>query len=178
MYDNIWFTYKARIRAHLRLASNDFHTQLLMVWYALAGSLLGIVSIRYPKILGNDTDLIAALISTALLAISMVVANRDFRGRAIQMRTNYLALGDLYRKASNGGMPSEQADSEYQQLLNSVEIHSEIDDKYFRVFHSGNLTSRKPTLRESADVVAYMVTRTVGLAVCYLLPVMSVFALW
>ncbi|MBI2308564.1 MAG: SLATT domain-containing protein [Rhodocyclales bacterium] len=178
MHDNIWFTYKARIRAHLRLASNDFHTQLLMVWYALAGSLLGVVSIRYPKILGNDTDLIAALISTALLVISMLVANRDFRGRAIQMRTNYLALGELYRKANNGGVSQEQANSEYQQLLNAVEIHSEIDDKYFRVFHSGNLTSRQPTLRERADVISYIVTRTLGLAACYLLPVVSVFASW
>lgn len=177
MNDNIWFTYKARIRAQSRLASNDFHAQLLMVWYALVGSLLGILTLRYPKILGSDTDLITAFMSVAVLVLAMLVANRDFRGRALLMRVNYHALQELYRRASSGSRGTSQADidREFQHLLSSVENHLEIDDKHFRVFHAGTLT-RPPTIRERMEVYTYLTARTVGLIMGYLLPLSLVAA--
>lgn len=176
MNDNIWFTYKARICAQERLGRNDFYTQTLMVWYALVGAVLGITTLRYPTVLGSDTDLIAAVFSVALLAISMLVANRDFRGRSIEMRLNYLALQALYNKvcAEPGAMPQAEIDDKYQHLLSTVENHAEIDDKYFRVFHTGKLSSRHPTTREYAQVYAYLAIRVITLITLYSLPVLFV----
>lgn len=99
--DKVWFTYKARIQAHQRLSKNDFHSQVILVWYALISALLAIVAIRYPHFLGSDTDIAAAALSVLLLAVLMLVANRDFRGRAISMRSNYLALQGLHSKMSS-----------------------------------------------------------------------------
>lgn len=172
MYENIWFTYKARIRAHTRLQNNDFHSQLLLVWYALLTACLSVIVVKHQTILGDDTDLISALFSIALLAISLVVANRDFRGRALEMRRNYLDLHDLYRNATaNPSLLSQQdVNAEYQRLLDAVENHAEIDDKYFRVFHSG-LTSRHPTRQDFAEVYSYIGVRTVALFFMYAAPV-------
>jgi hypothetical protein len=177
MNDNIWFTFKARIRAHERLVANDQHSQLLLVWYAIAGVCLAIVSIRYPKALGDNTDIISAMFSVAVLAFSMFVTNRDYRGRGIEMRKNYLALQELYSQANLNPSPliPAQVASAYQRLLDSNENHTDIDDKYFRVFCQGTLTSRKPKLREKIDVFLYLGVRTVLLGLFYILPLLALF---
>jgi len=53
--------------------------------------------------------------------------------------------------------------------LDAVENHSEIDDKYFRVFQPG-LTSRQPKKTVIVEVYAYIVVRTSGLAFLYAAP--------
>lgn len=100
--DSVWFTYKARIQAHKRLEWLDFHSQLLLVWYAILSTALGVLTIRHSTILGPDTDIMATILSVALLGISLAVANRDFRGRAMLMRTNYLELQKLHRGIPEG----------------------------------------------------------------------------
>lgn len=174
--DKIWFTYKSRIRAQQRLQSNDFHSQLLMVWYALFSASVAVVVLKYPKILGDATDMIAALISVGLLAISLVVANRDFRGRAIAMRRNYLDLQHLYRQstASPPLLTLREIDDKYQILLDAVENHSEIDDKYFRVFQPG-LTSRLPSTTTKVEIYAYILIRTSVLTLMYAAPLVGIF---
>ena len=72
MKDNVWFTYKARIRAHKRLEWLDFHSQLLLVWYAILSTTLGVLTIRSSTLLGPDTDVMATILSVALLGISLV----------------------------------------------------------------------------------------------------------
>lgn len=179
MNDNIWFTYKARIHAQKRLSRNDLHTQFLLVWYALSSTVLGVVVLRYPTILGANTDLLAAILSVVLLVLSLIVANRDFRGRSLEMRNNYLAMQALYRKANDLSLaiPQAQIDTEYEQLLSAVENHEEIDDKCFRVFLTGQL-SRPLSARERADVIVYFVRRATVLTLAYLLPVLfTLFAL-
>lgn len=101
MRDNIWFTYKARINAHHRLEWLEKHSQFILVWYAIFSAVLSVISIRFPKVLGGNTDIIASILSVALLGISLVVSNLDFRGRAISMRRNYLALQRLYANTSD-----------------------------------------------------------------------------
>lgn len=41
MKDSVWFTYKARIQANNRLDWLDFHSQMLLVWYAILSATLG-----------------------------------------------------------------------------------------------------------------------------------------
>lgn len=146
MKDNIWFTYKARIKAHERLEWMDFHSQSLLVWYALLSAALAVVTTRYPTLLGKDTDMLSATLSIGLLAISLSVANRDFRGRAMLMRGNYQELHKLHRSAQSQELTPTELDS-YSDLLRDCENHRSIDDILARVFAT-NLTTRRPSGRE------------------------------
>lgn len=168
MEDKVWFTYKARIQAHLRLSRMDLHSQLLLVWYAVLSASLAIITIRYPRVFGVNTDILSAILSIALLSISMAVANRDFRGRSIAMRQNYLDLQRLYDQAKQVGAFSPSDIVHYHELLSSVENHKEIDDKLFRVRQAKTLNTRKPTRLEMVQVYLYLAVRvgiTIGLYV-------------
>ncbi|MFL9966423.1 SLATT domain-containing protein [Paraburkholderia sediminicola] len=171
--DRIWFTFKARIRAQIRLSKNDFHSQALLVWYAFCGAALAVLVIRYGTILGGNTDLLAAVFSVAILVVSLMVTGRDFRGRSIEMQRNYLALQSLYRRAiqTPTALTDAEIEEEYDRLLESGENHGTLDDICARVFHTGELTSRAPTKFESARAYAYVVVRTATTFFLYTLPV-------
>lgn len=171
-HDNIWFTYKARIRTQVRLAKNDFHSQALLVWYAFCGAVLAILTIRYPEVLGKNTDILAAVLSTSLLVVSLMVTGRDFRGRSIDMLRNYLELQSLYRQAEQNPPPfsPQEIEKRYQSLLAEVENHTSLDDICSRVFSTGKLTSRIPSLVERCYAGGYIILRTVVLICLYGLP--------
>jgi hypothetical protein len=167
--DRIWFTYKARIKATERLSNNDSHSQAILVWYALISSALSVIVIRYPKLLGEDTDLVSAILGVALVVISLFVTGRDFRGRAMKMRSNYIALQDLYLKASQSSSVSQADIDRYTELLEGAENHLEIDDKMFRVFEAGKLT-RPVTFRETVQVYVSMASRNLMIIILYFSP--------
>lgn len=170
MQDKIWFTYKARIQAHIRLAWLDFHSQTLLVWYAILSAGLSVVAIRYPKVLGEDTDVISAALSIVLLGISMAVANRDFRGRAIAMRQNYLDLQRLHDELKFRGSHNDTDLGRYHSLLGSVENHNEIDDKVFRVRYAHTLTSRKPSRDDAIDAYIHICAKAILTVSLYVAP--------
>ena len=171
MDDKTWFTYKARIQAHIRLCWLEVHSQLLLIWYAILSAALAVVAIRYPHVLGRDTDVLAAVLSIALLGISLAVANRDFRGRSIAMQRNYLELQRLHDQAMAGGSFGTSDLTRYHDLLAAVENHREIDDKLFRVLHANTLTTRHPTLAEKLNVYGYLALRIVVTFLLYLAPI-------
>lgn len=97
MKDNVWFTYKARIQAHQRLEWLDTHSQFLLVWYAILGAVFSVVTIRHPHVLGANTDILASVLSVAVLGVSLVVSNLDFRGRALVMRKKLPGAASVVR---------------------------------------------------------------------------------
>jgi len=166
--DNVWFTYKARIYAAQRLSRNDFHSQALLVWYAFFSAALAVVTVRYPKLLGSDTDLTAAVLGVGLLVLSMFVTSQDFRGRSIAMRLNYLAMQALHTAMAQA-TPTPADIAKYGELLAAVENHTEMDDKTFRVFHKGQL-SRPVTRHQVLEVYAYLALRAAILTLLYVAP--------
>ncbi|MBS9423399.1 SLATT domain-containing protein [Photorhabdus caribbeanensis] len=170
MRDNIWFTYKARINAHHRLEWMEKHSQFLLVWYAILGAVLSVITIRYPRVLGDNTDIWAAILSIVLLGVSLVVSNLDFRGRAIAMRKNYLALQKLYAEIPQGQPLTSAQIAEYNDLLGEVENHQEIDDKMARVSAHSTLTTRKPTTEEIDEVGRWKILKIVITSLLYLTP--------
>lgn len=175
--DKIWYTYKARIRASERLQSNDTHSQYLLVWYALITTALSIINIRYPEILGSNTDISSAVMSVALLVVSLLVTNTDYRGRAIQMRKNYLDLQHLYNSLLSQMSllaPTQEMANQYATLLSDSENHLSIDDKYWRVMitKAANL-SRPAAKQEYCIVYTYILIRISYLLVLYLLPLLA-----
>jgi hypothetical protein len=169
-FDDIWFTYKARIAAEVRLRNNDLHSQVLLVWYAVLSTAGSIVAIRHEKFLGPDTDISMAVLSVGLLAISMVVASRDFKGRALMMRANHLALKTLFDELNAGTVPAIEKPPRYAKLLQECENHTSYDDPYFRVLNITRLTSRKPSVADKLFFSLHWLFRVVGIAVVYLLP--------
>ncbi|EDI0007545.1 SLATT domain-containing protein [Klebsiella sp. CVUAS 11332] len=170
MLDKVWFTYKARIQAYHRLEWMDTHSQFLLVWYAVLGAALAVVVIRYPTLLGSDTDIFSAILSIALLGVSLSIANRNFRGRAMNMRKNYLALQHLYNVIDSRGSVIEDDIIKYDELLNEVDNHNTMDDKIFRVRNSSQLTSRKPNWKEYIYVYGALSVKYMTLALSYLAP--------
>jgi hypothetical protein len=176
--NKLWFTFKARIRAQERLSNNDFHSQLLLVWYVLVSAILSVIVIRYPNCLGEDTDVISAILSVVLLVLSLLVTNRDFKGRAFAMRQNYLDIQSLYNALTLQNQPTrstEEISENYQKILNESENHCEIDDKYFRVFQKE--TTRPASYREMAEVYLYLGLRYLILFFIYMIPVLVFFGM-
>lgn len=170
MKDSVWFTYKARIQAANRLTRRDFHSQTLLVWYALASAALAIITLRYPHLLGSDTDLVSAVVGVALLVVSTFVTSQDFRGRAIAMRSNYIALQALHDTLEHAVTPPTAIEiAKYGELLASVENHIEMDDKRFRVFYTQK-TSRPPSTREKVEVYLYLSIQAAILTLLYAAP--------
>ncbi|EPH2060742.1 SLATT domain-containing protein, partial [Escherichia coli] len=167
MHDNIWFTYKARIQAHHRLEWLEKHSQFILVWYAILSAVLSIVTLRFPKVLGDNTDVVAAILSVALLGISLIVSNLDFRGRAIAMRRNYIALQRLYFDITTSQQLSLEQKEKYFNLLNEVENHRDIDDKISRVTQVG-LKTRIPTQKEKIIVILWILLRIFITAALYI----------
>ena len=169
-FDDIWFTYKARIAAEVRLRNNDLHSQVLLILYAVLSTAVSIVAIRHEKFLGPDTDISMAVLSVGLLAISMTVASRDFKGRALMMRANHLALKTLFDELKAGTVPATEKPPRYAKLLQECENHTSYDDRYFRVLNSTALTSRKPSLADYFLLRLHWSLRVLGIAIVYLLP--------
>ena len=94
--DNVWFTRKARIQSEKRLKRNHIHSQLLLIEYTLLASILSVVTLRYNKILGEDTDILIAVFSIIILVISLVITNLDFNERANSFKINYIQLQEIY----------------------------------------------------------------------------------
>lgn len=170
LIDNIWFTYKSRIAAENRLKSNDFHSQALLVWYALISAIGAIAGIVDSSYLGPKTSFLSALMAVALLVLSLWVTNQDWRGRAIRMRENHLQLMHLKNKLSAEGVSSEDAADKYHQLLCECENHTGYDFDFFRVFDSGVLKSNNPSAWEFIKTYLKRFFRFIVLMVFYILP--------
>ncbi|WP_284660098.1 SLATT domain-containing protein [Escherichia coli] len=141
----------------------------ISVWYAILSAVLSIVTLRFPKVLGDNTDVVAAILSVALLGISLIVSNLDFRGRAIAMRRNYIALQRLYFDITTSQQLSLEQKEKYFNLLNEVENHRDIDDKISRVTQVG-LKTRIPTQKEKIIVILWILLRIFITAALYILP--------
>jgi len=67
--------------------------------------------------------LLATILSVALLGFSLSVTNRDFRVRAMLMRSNYLQLQQLYRELSIVTATTKTHAEKYNALLAESENH-------------------------------------------------------
>ncbi|WP_082818108.1 SLATT domain-containing protein [Variovorax boronicumulans] len=170
MNHDIWFTYKSRIAAEVRLKNNDLHSQILLVWYAIVSSAAAVVALRYEKFAGPNTDIYTTILSIALLGISLLVASRDYRGRALQMRANHISLKRLYEELNSGTIPADKKPELYSKLLLECENHTPYDYRHFRIFNSSILSSHKPTKIDYFLFFSLCIARMGGFLLLYLLP--------
>ena len=131
--DKIWCTYNARICAQKRLQINDVFSQLLLVWYSLLSVITGVLMLKSSKMFGDYADAIMVAFSVAVLVISLVVSNRDYRGRSLQMKLNYVKLQKLESQFKLGAIDEVSATNSYFSILDESENHSTYDH-LFHVF--------------------------------------------
>lgn len=173
-HNEIWLTRKCRIHAEVRLKNNDVHSQALLVWYAILSSALAIFSIRYPHILGEDTDLYACVLSVALMVASLVVTSKDYRGRSLAFRANYLALQQLYSDLLSGVVLEKDKSKHYEELLSQCENHSNYDHGYFVLFGgSDEILSKWRTI----VICIQIILRVCIFAILYTFPLFILFFL-
>ncbi|WP_072033989.1 SLATT domain-containing protein [Rahnella aquatilis] len=172
--DSIWFTFKARMIAYERLKSNEFHSQMILVWYTLILVVISIVLLKNENFFGDNIDLYSAIFSVVILVVSLIVSNQDFRGRSIHMRANYLELQELYRSiylGNSDGTHIDDFESEYAKILSGSENHSRFDDLISRLRSGSGLTSRRLTCWEGILSRSIVVLRAILLLFLYITPV-------
>lgn len=173
--DKIWLTYKARIAAENRLKSNDFHSQSLLVWYALISAIGSIASIKTPNYLGQSTSFLSSIMSVALLVLSLWVTNQDWRGRSIKMRENHLDLMRLYNLLLENKIEYAQAAERYHELLCKCENHKTYDLNFFKVFDADSGLKNPATCYASFSTFVIRVFRFLLWSSLYALPLFVYF---
>lgn len=173
--DKIWFTYKSRIAAENRLKSNDFHSQSLLVWYALISAVGSIASIQDSNYLGPSTSFLSSIMAVALLVLSLWVTNQDWRGRAIKMRENHLDLLYLYNLLKDNRVEYAEAAAQYHKLLSQCENHKTYDLNYFKVFDSDAGLSTPATCYVNFSTFLVRLFRFLAWAFMYVLPLVIYF---
>lgn len=129
--DTIWWTRKARIQAAERLLANDFHTQLILVWYSTfsVGASIYFLQFAPQSALANVSMVIY---SVMILSMSVFMSGRNFKERGMLMKQCYLQLDLLYRQAKAAEASSDEKElkrisEEYQNAVNASENHKEVD---------------------------------------------------
>ena len=129
--DTIWWTRKARIQAAERLLANDFHSQLILVWYSTFSVVASIYFLKFAP--ESDLANVSMVIySVMILSMSLFMSGRNFKERGMLMKQCYLQLDLLYRQAKAAESVSDEKElkrisEEYQNVVNASENHKEVD---------------------------------------------------
>lgn len=180
--DNIYFTRKARIQASERLFSNDRHSQYLLTLYSLINVCLSVVVIKKPGLFGENDDLLLVVMSIVILCVSLIVSSKNFKGRALSLKSHYIELHKLYydvRESEKDKSEKDKSDNKsyvekYTKLLELEENHKSIDDIIYRVF---NNTTRKAGRLEKIRMCCYYFTRFLTLVFLYFFPFVIILVL-
>jgi hypothetical protein len=176
--DKVWFTFKARIVAHEMLVFKNNLTQLLLVWYSFLSVVSSIILIRHNSFFGKDGDIYLTGMSLFVLILSLIVSNRDYRGREKEMRINYLQLQALYREIELSQTSASCVDkletwnARYQQILEAGENHRGYHDLCQRVRSAASLTSRKPSKTELVTYYLAYTGKSTAVILMFSLPVL------
>ena len=178
--DTIWWTRKSRIQAAERLLANDFHTQLILVWYSFFSVGIAIYFLKFSP--QNDLAEVSMVIySVMMLSMSIFMSGRNFRERGMLMKQGYEQLELLYRRALSAQNNSNQSvldetSIEYQNVINASENHKEIDHivAMVKLKMAGNKINRTPTFYHYARAFFYFGIRVIYLCLLYLLPIFAV----
>lgn len=132
----IWITKKCRIVASERLEKAELYAQFIFVYYSVILVSLSIWNL-FPEHSTSALSLISVIASIGLLCISLFINSRNYKNRAIALKSCYVKLGGLYSKLQILSSDILEMDvrkqsflnieNNYLELLNNVENHSEFD---------------------------------------------------
>jgi len=175
--DQVWFTRKARIRASERIASNHFHSDLLLIWYSFITFSLSIYLIKDATFLGANADVLMTIATGTVFTLSLLVPQLDFKNRSEKIKESYIKLQDVLFKLKLCESEDDVVllHDKYMALLDAVENHKNIDLLYFIRFEAGGGCNRKLACKEVINIYIYLTLRTVFLTLLYTLPIYVIF---
>lgn len=168
--NRIWKTYQSRIKASTRILKESKYLDFLSAYYTIALSILSVFSLIYPdSIIGYFT----AALSIVVMGMVFYGNSMNLSDRHINMKDNYLKLGDLYYKCLeykiNNNFNIDDIYKEYSKLLNKNENHTNNDYRNY-LFH--DQTERKNMAK--SDIIIYIFASLaikVGLIIIFLIPI-------
>jgi hypothetical protein len=181
--DKVWFTRKAWIQAEKRLLNNEAHTQKLMVLYSVYTTCISVALLKYTPegVLKGMIDVGLAVLSIALLTLSLYLNTQSFKDRAARFKSGYLDLDCIEHKLRLMQSPLNTIQVEfielselYNKTLRDVENHSELDDIRSRIKAAAGLTSRRPRISEYVRYYWWRVWRFSVLTLAYLTPMLFI----
>jgi low affinity Fe/Cu permease len=176
--DAIWWTRKSRIQAAERLLANDFHTQLILVWYStfIVGASIYFLKFAPQSELATVTMVIY---SVMILSMSLFMSGRNFKERGMLMKQCYEQLDLLYRQVLAIEEKLDENElrritEEYQNIVNSSENHKEIDfivaEVKLRI--SGEKINKQLTWYHFSRATSHFVFRASYLVLFYAMPLL------
>ena len=132
--NRIWKTYQSRIITATRLLNNSKLLDFYSTIYTICLTLLSVFTLINGDKLINY---FSVFISIIVMGIVFYGNTMNYKDRYINMKANYLKLGNLYYKCLNERINKnydiEKIYEEYSNLLNTVENHSKYDYLSYRL---------------------------------------------
>ncbi|HFF9831137.1 SLATT domain-containing protein [Serratia marcescens] len=182
--DRVWWTKKTRTQAEKRLLSNDFYSQVILLWYSV---FLVFVSIYELKDASENTYFAVMMValSVLILCATLFVNNRSFKERAMLIKQCYEQLGVIYGKSCSEKYSNDDLEAEYQRILSICENHKDIDYKCAVVSEYYNtprnkrdsLLTKHPTCMQNLFVIFYYFIKFSFITVLLFLPLCIYFGL-
>ncbi|MFW1430294.1 SLATT domain-containing protein [Vibrio parahaemolyticus] len=170
--NQIWFTRKTRIRTAERLLSNQFHSNLILVWYSFLTFAISIYAIKKPNFIGQDGDVIMTIATGAVFSLSLFIPQLELKTRYESVKQNYISLHTLYVESAFCSSKDDitEVQEKYSELLNAVENQTRLDLLYFLQFDAAPDCTMKNDFFDTLSVYLYLIIRTSAITLAYTLP--------
>lgn len=175
--DCVWWTKKSRTQAEKRLLSNDFYSQVILLWYSIFlvfYSIYGLKSASESQLF----SVVMVALSVLVLCATLFVSNRSFKERSMLIKQCYEQLSIIYNKSSKPNYNECDLEIEYQNILSICENHKDIDYKC-AVFNEYYCTpkakrdglTKTPTCVININVLFYYLFRCIVVMFLFVFPI-------
>lgn len=130
-------TYRAHLEMAKRLQRRDRNWNFALICLSANSTIAAVALLSEPNLYGNRGPTLWALMGVMTLAISLVIANADYKSRSESAFRDYRDLQRLWSKAHNDDAGARRAavrtsilrntDLAYQRLLDRMPNHSAAD---------------------------------------------------
>ena len=180
LQDKIWITRKSRIEASERLLNINFHSHLLINYYATFVVIISVYDL-YDK--QKDLSLLIVLGSILVLMLSIFISTKNFKERSNFLKTCYIKL-ELIQDKINSLTDAErkskyiEISEAYNDILLNSENHLPVDFTKVKLSipKENRLKSTSIAPYEFISYSIYIISRLLCLILLYFLPAIITFA--
>lgn len=178
--ENIWLTYQARLQASKRLAKNGFHSNNILITYAIINICIAVMAIKEIGLISEQKDLFLIVMAIILLVAVLLITSQKFKEKSLLLKSHANELYKVYYQA----LEAEDLDSKdrlthlrkrYEKILNSKEVHKPIDEIMMQEPELNFSSKNMAKSIESTKVVSYKVSRLLTLGLLYLCPIIVLY---
>lgn len=180
LYNKVWWTRKAKIKAERRLLNLDYYAQFLLLWYSSFLVCYSIYSLVNPAT-NNTEPVIMVALSVLVLIVTLYNSNMNYKGRAILIKQCYEKLSIIETELSIESNIVE-LDKKYQSILTTTENHLDRDfikaiiDEYNNTSDKSLLT-KKPTYLHRVQNWLYKIRNISVFIVLFCFPIITLYFL-